>query len=188
MGAPLRNKSSMSTIFIIGYMAAGKSTFGRALARRLGYDFIDLDFYIEQRFRSTVKNLFATRGEEGFRKLESMMLREAGEFENTVVACGGGTPCQGDNMDYMLGRGTVVCLEASIPRTVERLLRVADKRPLVAGKSPEELKEFVEAHKKEREPWYSRANIVFSGEELENSQEINKTIADFLEKNTIFGV
>ena len=135
----------MATIFIIGYMACGKTTFGRALARRLGYDFIDLDFYIEQRFRRSVRQIFADSGEEEFRRLEASMLREAGEFENVVVACGGGTPCFFDNMEYMNSRGTTVWLQASVRRTVERLLRAVGKRPLTAQVSPEELPASTEA-------------------------------------------
>ena len=87
-------------IFLVGFMGCGKSTLGRALAKELGWDFIDLDFYIEQRFRRTVPQLFAERGEEEFRRIESSMLREAGEFDDVVVSCGGGTPCHDDNMAY----------------------------------------------------------------------------------------
>lgn len=81
------------TIFLIGYMASGKTTLGRALARELGFRFIDLDFYIEQRFRHRIPELFAHNGEAGFRDIEGRMLRESGEFCDTVVSCGGGTPC-----------------------------------------------------------------------------------------------
>lgn len=109
-------------IFLIGYMGCGKTTFGRALAKATGRDFIDLDFYISQRFRATIPEIFAAQGESGFRRMEGAMLREAGEFPGVVVACGGGTPCFGSNLDYMLGRGTVVWLQASRQRLLERLL------------------------------------------------------------------
>lgn len=166
----------------MGYMACGKTTFGRALAKAMGREFIDLDFYIEQRFHTTIKRLFAERGEVAFRQIEASMLREAGEFESVVIACGGGTPCEGDNMDYMLGRGLTVWLRASTPRLVERLLRGGGKRPLVAGKSREELTEFVEGHLESRRRHYERAEIEFASDELESADQISASVAMFLEQ------
>lgn len=74
-------------------MGSGKTTLGKAFARAMQLQFIDLDWYIEERFHKTVQELFAERGEEGFREVERNMLHEAGEFENVVIAAGGGTPC-----------------------------------------------------------------------------------------------
>ncbi|MDE7159816.1 MAG: shikimate kinase [Muribaculaceae bacterium] len=167
-------------IFLVGYMGVGKTTFGRALARATGREFIDLDFYIEQRFHRTVSQLFAERGEEGFRLLESAMLREAGEFDNVVVACGGGTPCFSDNMDYMLSRGLTVHLTASEERLLDRLTAGGSRRPLVAGKSREELRRFMRGHLASRLPHYSRAHIQFCGDELENVRQIDCSISRFL--------
>lgn len=170
----------MAPIFIIGYMASGKTTFGRALARKLGVEFIDLDFYIEQRFRKSVSELFAERGEEGFRKIELAMLREAGEFENCIISCGGGTPCFFDNMDYMLSRGTTVWLEATPERITERILANQGKRPLMEGKSPEEVMTAVKAGLESRQPHYSRAAVRFSGQNLEDRRQINQTVDEFI--------
>ena len=168
------------TIFLIGYMACGKTTFGRALARRLGKQFIDLDFYIEQRFRKSIAQIFSEKGEEEFRRMESAMLREVGEFENVIVSCGGGTPCFHDNIDYMLGRGDVVWLQASVDRIVERLIINSSRRPLMKGKSPEELREAVIAGLAGREKFYSRANIHFPSDQLEDRRQIDTTVAAFL--------
>lgn len=167
-------------IFVIGYMASGKTTFGRALAKATGREFIDLDFYIRQRFHRTVLELFAERGEEGFRSLERNMLREAGEFENVVIACGGGTPCFFDNMEFMRSRGITVRLEASQQRIVERLLLTPGKRPLTVGKTREELSEFVTAHLAGRQPYYNQAEISISGEELETKAQIQTAVEKFL--------
>lgn len=167
-------------MFLIGYMACGKTTFGRALARRLGMDFIDLDFYIEQRFRKSIAQIFAEKGEEEFRKMESAMLREVGEFENVIISCGGGTPCFHDNIDYMLGRGDVVWLQASVDRIVERLIINSSRRPLMKGKSPDELREAVEAGLAARDKYYSRANIHFQSDQLEDRRQIDTTISAFL--------
>ena len=167
-------------IFLVGYMASGKTTFGRALARRMGRDFIDLDFYIEQRFRRPVSAIFAECGEGGFRLLEKEMLREAGEFENVVVACGGGTPCFHGNMDYMLSRGLTVWITATVDRIVDRLVINNSRRPLMAGKSREEIREAVVSGLAQRERYYSRAAIRFSGQQLENIRQISDSVDDFI--------
>lgn len=171
----------MSTIFLVGYMACGKTTLGRPLAKALGYDFIDLDFFIEQRFRMPVDRLFAERGEEWFRKTEASVLREVGEFDNVVVSCGGGTPCFYSNMEYMNSRGISVWIRTSVPCTVRRLLSARRVRPLAQGKTPEELREFVETHLDSRIQFYSLAKVGFEGDELENRKEISQSVAKLLQ-------
>lgn len=170
-------------IFITGYMASGKTTFGRALARVLRRDFIDLDFYIMQRFRTTMNQFFAERGEDAFRAVESEMLREVGEFENVVVACGGGTPCFNGNMDYMNSRGLTIFLNTPTWRIIERLKANSERRPLMAGKSPEQIEEAVIAGLKSRNEHYSKARIHFSGEKLEDRRQISNSINDFLARH-----
>ena len=92
-------------IILIGYMGAGKTTVGKALAAELGLRFYDLDWYIESRMRKTVAQLFAELGEEGFRRIERNMLHEVAEFEGVLISCGGGTPCFYDNMQYINQQG-----------------------------------------------------------------------------------
>lgn len=171
-------------LFILGYMACGKTTFGRALARATGREFIDLDFYIEQRFHKSIPEIFAERGENEFRRMESAMLREVGEFENVIIACGGGTPCFNDNMDYMLGQGTTLFLEASEERIISRLLINSSRRPLMAGKKPDEIRQAVRDGLAERMPFYTRAHIRFSGEELEDRNQISLSVSNFLASYT----
>lgn len=172
------------TLFLIGYMASGKTTLGRALARRIGYNFIDLDFYIEQRYRKRIPEIFAELGEERFRDLEARMLREAGEFCDTVVSCGGGTPCFGDNMDYMLSAGTTVWLDSTVERICERIKVAKSRRPLLEGKNDEELRQFVEAHLAERLPYYSRATVRLPSDNLESRDDIAETIRSLLSNLT----
>ena len=93
----------MVRIFLTGYMGAGKTTLGKAFARQMDIPFVDLDWYIEERFHKTVGELFIERGETGFRELERNMLHEVAEFENVVISTGGGAPCFYDNMDFMNG-------------------------------------------------------------------------------------
>lgn len=78
----------MKRVFLIGYMGSGKTTLGKAYSVAAGLQFVDLDWYIEERMHKSISDLFAERGEEGFRQLERKMLHEAGEFEDVLIACG----------------------------------------------------------------------------------------------------
>ena len=121
----------MVRIFLTGYMGAGKTTLGKAFARYMNIPFIDLDWYIEERFHKTVGELFIERGETGFRELERNMLHEVAEFENVVISTGGGAPCFYDNMDFMNRTGKTVFLEVH-PDVLFRRLRVAkQQRPIL---------------------------------------------------------
>ena len=106
----------MTRIFLVGYMGAGKTTLGRALANELGIPFIDLDNYIEKRYCKTISQIFAEKGEEEFRNIERRMLHEVGEFEDVIISTGGGTPCFFDNIEYMNGQGTTVFLDVPVER------------------------------------------------------------------------
>ena len=166
------------TIFLIGYMASGKTTLGRALARDTGRDFIDLDFYITQRFRKSVSEIFAEKGEEEFRRIEAEMLREVGEFCDVIISCGGGTPCFHDNMEYMNKSGVTLLLDASTECTVRRLLTAKSIRPIVKGKSHDELPSFIEEHKRERAPYYDQARHRLHSDNLESADGIADTVAE----------
>lgn len=175
----------MKPIFLIGYMGCGKSTLGRALGRVSGLEFIDLDHYIENRFHATVSELFASRGEEGFRLIEHSMLDEVSRFSDVVVACGGGTPCFYDNMEIMNSRGLTVWLTTPVERLYERLQRNRSKRPILAGKSDSELRDFIVNALKEREPHYGRAHERFCATLLEDKSQIAITAQQFCERFNI---
>ena len=143
----------MIRIILIGYMGAGKTTVGKALAAELGVPFYDLDWFITTRYRRSVPEIFAERGEEGFRDLERRMLHEAAEFEDIVLSCGGGTPCFFDNMDYMNSLADTIYLKAT-PEVLAAHLRMGKgKRPLLEGKSPEELEDTIRQMLTAREPY-----------------------------------
>lgn len=166
----------MIRIFLIGYMGAGKTTLGKAFARELGLTFIDLDWYIEERFHKTVQRIFEERSEEGFRELERNMLHEVSDFENVVISTGGGTPCFFDNMEYMNTQGETVFLSVD-PAVLFRRLRVAkQQRPLLAEKTDEELMEFIGSALEKRMPHYSKARHIFCAEELEDKQQIRRSV------------
>lgn len=173
----------MKPIFLIGLPGCGKSTLGRALARKLQCDFFDLDNYIVSRFRCTIPDMFAQAGEQEFRRRESVMLREVGEMENVVIACGGGTPCHHDNMEYMLSRGTTVWLQASMPVLMRRIIRAKSRRPMFAACADDAaIRERVDALIEQRTPYYSLARHSFDADELESVQMIESSVNRFLEQ------
>ena len=166
----------MVRVFLMGFMGAGKTTLGKALAAHLGVSFIDLDQYIESRYMKSVSQIFATRGEQGFREIESRLLREVGEFDNVIVSCGGSTPLIGDNMDYMLSQGQTVYLKCSNETLLSRLNAARSQRPLIASKTDEELALYIESETKRREPGYLRAQYICPGDRLESRDQISETI------------
>lgn len=168
-------------LFILGYMASGKTTFGKALAEKLNVPFIDLDEYIEGRTNEQIKDIFQKEGEKGFREIEKAMLEKAiSEDDNLVIACGGGTPCHFDNMELMNSQGVTIFLETSTPRLVARLQEANEKRPLVAGKSDEEIEKQVLTQLCERLPKYMEAKLKWHGDDLENAQEIENNVSSFI--------
>lgn len=172
----------MERFILIGYMGAGKTTLGKVLARELGLEFIDLDWYIENRFHQTVSQLFATRGEEGFRKIEQNMLHEVAEFENVVISAGGGTPCFFDNMEYMNRQGVTIYLKAT-PEVLRTHLRMGkQKRPLIAQKNDEELDAFIRESLDKREPYYSQARLIFDTGLLDSGVRIQESAKLLLEE------
>ena len=169
----------MIRIFLIGYMGAGKTTLGRALSREMQVSFIDLDWYIEERFHKTVRQLFEDRGEDGFREIEKKMLHEVAEFENVIVATGGGTPCFFDNMDYMNACGDAVFLDVDKDVLFRRLRIAKQQRPLLAEKTDDELRAFIDTALEKRLPYYRKARYVISGNELEDRSQIKRTVESF---------
>lgn len=160
----------MNRIFLIGYMGCGKTTMGKILAEKLGWQFTDMDMFIEGRYHQTISQIFAEKGEDEFRKIEKLCLRELGEYENVIIATGGGAPCFFDNMDYMTRKGDTIYIQMSPGQLASRLLSTkVGIRPLIAQLKPEELPGFIADALQKREPFYLQANTIISGtdEELE---------------------
>lgn len=166
----------MIRIFLTGYMGAGKTTLGKAFARKLNIPFVDLDWYMEERFHKTVGELFAERGEAGFRELERNMLHEVGAFEDVVISTGGGAPCFFDNMDFMNRNGKTVFLNVHPDILFGRLRVAKQQRPILQGKKDDELKEFIVQALEKRTPFYSQAQYVFNADELEDRSQIEKSV------------
>lgn len=172
-------------IFLIGYMASGKTTLGRALAGSTGRRFVDLDEYIEQSFGKSVARIFAENGEDAFRAAETHSLAELIHdcpAEGVVIACGGGTPCFGDNMSMMNEAGFTVWLNAPLEVVVRRLNADRAARPLVAKLTDGgELENFVSDNLARRSPFYSKAHVTFDSSKLESELEIEESVRSFVE-------
>ena len=123
-------------IFLIGMMGAGKSTVGRLLARRSGFDFVDCDREIEARSGVTIATIFELEGEEGFRRRESALIDELTQRARIVLATGGGAILDEENRCHLRDRGLVIYLRATVDEIVRRtqkdrarpLLQTSDRR------------------------------------------------------------
>ena len=175
----------MTRIILIGYMGAGKTTIGRALAKELNLPFYDLDWYIENRRHKSVSQLFKELGEDQFRQIEHNMLHELAEFEDVIISCGGGTPCFFDNIDYMNRQGQVVYMKCGPEVLRQHLLMGKNRRPLLEGKTEEELNDFICTHLKEREPYYMKAKYHLDVTLMDNYDKIQTTVGKLREMLTI---
>jgi len=171
----------MKRVILIGYMGSGKTTVGKALSKETGMMFYDLDWYIESRMRKSVSQIFAEKGEEGFRKIEYNMLHEVAEFEDVIISCGGGTPCFFDNMDYLNQQGDVVYLKASPETLYKHLLMAKIERPLLKGKSTDELIAYITEHLKQREPFYEKARHILDVNVLDDYDKIKISVQQLRE-------
>ncbi|HEU5022574.1 MAG TPA: shikimate kinase [Bryobacteraceae bacterium] len=149
-------------IFITGFMGSGKTTVGRIVAERLGWEFVDLDRDIEERERDTIANIFAKRGESEFRRIETeaiqRWLRKIECGSPTVIALGGGAFVQPRNYEMLGNNGISVWLDCSLDVVEARLADAADTRPLARDK---------EAFRKlynERKVLYGRADFRVNGD------------------------
>jgi len=166
----------MIRLFLIGYMGAGKTTLGKAYARKMKISFIDLDWYIEERFHKTINQLFSENGEDGFRLIERKALHEVGEFEDVIISTGGGTPCYFDNIEYMNRQGNTVFLEVNPDILFVRLKIAPQNRPIIQGKTDDELRSFIAKSLEARLPFYNRAQRIFDGSKLQTEKQIEQSV------------
>lgn len=166
-------------IYLIGYMASGKSTVGRELAKMLRCSFVDLDEFIEDQFGKTIADIFAEHGEDFFRHCESEALRDVALLHDScVIATGGGASCYYGNIDFMNADGTTVYLRLEVATLVSRLIN--DKtRPLVRDKSPYDLNNYILSALNLRRKFYEKAQIVLDVDGC-TPVEITETIMSIL--------
>jgi len=154
-------------IYLIGFMGAGKTTVGRRLAAAIGYRFIDLDDYFEERYKIDIHTFFDKYGEQLFRSLEHERLMKTFDMKNVVVATGGGTPCYFDSMGKINKNGTSIYLEMTPAAIASRLADAVRKRPLVEGKSGEDMVGYVDEKLAERLEFYKKANLTVDGRDVD---------------------
>lgn len=164
----------MQRIFLVGYMGSGKTAMGKLLAKQRGLNFIDLDAYIESKFLQTIAQIFEHEGEAGFRQIEKKHLHEVAEFEDVVIATGGGAPCFFDNMKFMNLRGETIYIKLIPEHLAERLSSSkAGVRPLIRDKSGDDLLQHITETLKHREPFYMQAKRIIEGTDAEIERQIS---------------
>ena len=164
-------------IYLIGLMGSGKSHIGWLLAERLGYLFLNLDDAIEKTADKSISSIFEQQGELKFRGIEAAELRKTEALINTVIACGGGTPCFQDNMQWINDNGFSIFLNPSLNCITERLKSETEKRPILKGKDNAELVKTITELFTKRLPFYQQAKLKI---ESENELEILNKILSFI--------
>jgi shikimate kinase len=154
-------------IYLLGFMGSGKTTVGRELATRLHWNFTDLDEMIEDKYRITIPTIFQRFDEAAFRKIEQETLRQTFILNKHVIATGGGTPCFFNNLEQINRNGISVYLKMEPGSLHNRLMNARKKRPLIEQNQPDQILSFIEQQLWKREFFYSRANYIIQGENLD---------------------
>jgi len=153
-------------IFLIGFMGCGKSKLGKGLATKINQPFIDLDDMVEAKYQMSIPELFAAHGENGFREREKEVLQKSAIVNEAIIATGGGAPCFFDNMAWMNKNGLTVFIDSPVKVLADRLINARVERPLIKGKSYDELTEFIDIKLKERRPFYEQAHVILKGVDI----------------------
>ena len=155
-------------IFLIGFMGSGKTHWGKLLSNKLGLPFIDLDEKIIDLAEKPIAAIFEQEGEEHFRELEKEALYMITEsHEQFIMACGGGTPCYFNNIDYMNHSGTTVWINTQPEILFNRLIKEMDKRPLIKDLSEEQLRNYIYKKMADRNIYYEQAKIKVNEEPVQ---------------------
>lgn len=162
-------------IFLVGFMGSGKSTFGKKLANKLNYKFIDLDDFIEDKYKLSIGDIFKQNGEDYFRQIENENLLNIIEQNNSniVISAGGGTPCFYNNMDIMNESGLTIYIRQGANCLYHRLNRSKKFRPLIEGMQHFQLVEYLEKNLAIRKPFYEKAKYNILGKNLRTQQLIS---------------
>lgn len=164
----------MKNIVLTGFMASGKTVVGKRISEVTGYDFVDMDDFIEKKAGMTISDIFAEHGEEYFRALESKAAKELSERESTVISCGGGTVLKKENMEALRKNGVIVNLDPTREVIKERLACAADGRPLLSADDLEgALKRF-----SDRKLYYDNCDFKVRVETSKSVEQLAREIID----------
>lgn len=168
-------------IVLVGYMGSGKSTIGKEISKIVGIPFYDLDMIIEKREQTSIKNIFETKGEIYFRKIEHEILNDFLESnDDFILALGGGTPCYANNHVFLQNKDiSSFYLKMSVEALVSRLKNEKEKRPIIANLSNDELDEFVRKHLFDRNYYYLQSKHIISTENKSVKEISDEIIATY---------
>jgi shikimate kinase len=150
-------------IYLMGYMASGKSKMGKELSGLTGLSFYDLDEIFEERYRIGIVEFFEKYGDGAFRQIEHQLLLETENLDNAIIATGGGTPCTDENIGFIKSQGISIYIRMTARDLFDRLKRVKKKRPLLKNLPMESLEQFIGEQLAEREPYYLQADYIIDG-------------------------
>lgn len=171
MSAPRRIRN----VALIGFMGVGKSTVGQAVARQLGFDFVDTDQLIEQRAGMSIAEIFARHGEPGFREIERQVIESLGGREKLVIATGGGVGANPEHLACLKQHALVVCLWAT-PEVIWQRVRHQQHRPLLQVADPQGCIRDLLA---ERKPFYCRADVLMNSGLRQMRQVVQGVVHQF---------
>ncbi len=163
----------MSNIYLVGFMGTGKTETAKLLAKQLKREFVDMDDLIEAKEKMLISEIFKAKGEPYFRKVEKEVVSKLAGSTGLVVACGGGSFAQQDNIELMKKSGIVICL-TSRPETILKRTQISTHRPLLTVTDP---KARIEELLKQREPFYAQAHYTIDADKLSVQQAVNAALA-----------
>lgn len=168
----------IKNVILIGFMGTGKSSCGRVLAGQLGFSFVDLDKAIEQKWGMSIPDMFAQHGESFFREKEKEMCREMAAKRSVVIATGGGTVKDPDNVRILKRTGKIICLTADVDTILARTSKQGE-RPLLDAF--EDRRKGIEKLLDERKEMYAQADYYVDTGAL-SPMQVAKEISDYMKK------
>lgn len=168
-------------IILLGYMGSGKTVVGQVVSRLIGFEFIDLDHYIEFKEGEKISEIFQKKGVIYFRQIENKYLKELiDEDRKIILSLGGGTPCYYNHMDMLSSKSFIhtIYLNAGIKTLTNRLWDNKENRPLISGiNDKDDLLEFIGKHLFERRPFYQRARYQITVDDKSVSEISNEIVS-----------
>ncbi|MFA5556775.1 MAG: shikimate kinase [Flavobacteriaceae bacterium] len=173
----------MKKIILLGYMGAGKSSVGSSLSEISGIKHYDLDRLVESSEQKSIAEIFKTKGEVYFRKIESKVFKETlSKKESLILSLGGGTPCYANNHLLLHQDGVFsVYLKTSVETLVKRLHNKKHTRPLIAELSDDGLSEYINKHLFDRNFYYHQAELIINTDDKTSKEIANEIYSRFLD-------